>query len=161
MFLTGQTVPEIAGGDTFTGTASLPAAPPRNPSPAWSTATHCAGGVHAIPDRNVAPAISTIDQLAGFVGSPVTARPPLSTAVHWIVDGQATPIKSLPVSIVVGVGVHHGTAHHSKGGNARDPGDRRRLARTADSGKVRLGELDSLNSDASEKEPGCFGPAAR
>jgi hypothetical protein len=31
MFLTGQTVPEIAGGDTFTGTASLPAAPPRRP----------------------------------------------------------------------------------------------------------------------------------
>ena len=41
----------------------------------------------------------------GAVGLNVTSRPSLSTAVHWLADGHATPVRPPPVSIVVGVGL--------------------------------------------------------
>ena len=42
----------------------------------------------------------------GEVGLNVTSRPKLSTAVHWLLDGHATPFSPSPAaSMAMGVGV--------------------------------------------------------
>src|SRR5205807_10138845 len=49
--------------------------------------------------------IATALGLPGEMGLKVTSCRALSTAVHWLVDGQSTAISALPASTAAGVGL--------------------------------------------------------
>ena len=66
---------------------------PTNPLPSLSTATHCSTEVQSTAFSGPAPAIGVGAALPVAVGSNVTCCPAESTAVHWLVDGHATPAR--------------------------------------------------------------------
>jgi hypothetical protein len=63
---------------------------PGVPSFVNSTAVHWLVEGHEMLDRKPDPSTWTGVGVPGAVGSKVTALPPMSTDVHWVVDGQAT-----------------------------------------------------------------------
>ena len=57
-------------------------------------------------NKLVLPSIVAGLGVPGEVGLNVTSRPTTSTAVHWLLEGQATVVRSsLGLAIVTGVGV--------------------------------------------------------